>query len=132
MQSDEMKNTIRGALPSGSGSGRVRSEACSTWSAPPHAWREPTARCVRCVRGVCAHRRGWGAVIAGEKLSAEEMGMSIKQHRGPAKYYMWLSGRVWQLTSGALFQNFITVVSPPRHHALTHSRKCARTHHTRR
>ncbi len=54
--------------------------------------------------------------------------MAIKQHRGPAKYYMWLSGRVWQLTSGALFQNFITVVSPPRHHALTISLARARAH----
>jgi hypothetical protein len=50
------------------------------------------------------------AAIAGETLSAEEMGMSIPKHHGPAKYFMWLSAHVWKITSGAIFQNFITMV----------------------
>jgi voltage-gated sodium channel len=48
--------------------------------------------------------------ISGEKLSAEEMGLSKKHYRGPAKYFMWLSGHTWQLTSHRYFQNFITLI----------------------
>ena len=36
--------------------------------------------------------------------------MSIPKHHGPAKYFMWLSAHVWKITSGAIFQNFITMV----------------------